>query len=236
MEGSKALRIERMSGNNLLYTRKSVTSVSDARKELEAGNVTRERFLLPSRRCLRPVARKLSKWRYRRSRSRALALFARSLRALCALFARFGLCICPWPLLQVRFEDREIDLAWLAKPKDQARLRLARGSALTAQHNSGEGCRGGFGGDVRAPPLRAGGDRRSHFDALRMSNLRICIFSIFSHLAHVLAQVAIRTLALEKEALIAQGRKVVCPDKRLICDAFPLKYGRGSDFDVRIIF
>ncbi|CAK9040984.1 unnamed protein product [Durusdinium trenchii] len=43
-------------------------------------------------------------------------------------------------------------------------------------------------------------------------------------------QVAIRTLALEREALIAQGRKVVCPDARLVCDAIPLRYGREMWF------
>ena len=40
------------------------------------------------------------------------------------------------------------------------------------------------------------------------------------------SKVAIRTLALEREELIAQGRKVVCPDNRLICDAIPLMFAR----------
>jgi len=39
-------------------------------------------------------------------------------------------------------------------------------------------------------------------------------------------QVAIRTLAQEREELIAQGRRVLCADSRLISDAVPLKYGR----------
>ena len=39
-------------------------------------------------------------------------------------------------------------------------------------------------------------------------------------------QVAIRTLALEREELIAQGRKVVCPDQRLVCDPVPLALAR----------
>ena len=37
---------------------------------------------------------------------------------------------------------------------------------------------------------------------------------------------AIRTLALEREELIAQGRKVVCPDQRLVCDPVPLALAR----------
>ncbi|CAJ1395551.1 unnamed protein product [Effrenium voratum] len=117
-------------GNNLLYTRKSVTSVSDARKELEV-----------------PAS----------SGKKAFKV-----------------------AIQVRFEDREIDLAWLAKPKDQEKGAEEASEAMSEHRR--------------------------------------------------FVQVAIRTLALEKEALIAQGRKVVCPDKRLICDAFPLKYGREMWF------
>ena len=37
---------------------------------------------------------------------------------------------------------------------------------------------------------------------------------------------AIRTLALEREELIAQGRKVVCPDQRLVCEPVPLALAR----------
>ena len=43
-------------------------------------------------------------------------------------------------------------------------------------------------------------------------------------------QVAIRTLALEREHLIASGRKVVCQDRRLVSDAVPLKFGREMWF------
>ena len=43
-------------------------------------------------------------------------------------------------------------------------------------------------------------------------------------------QVAVRTLALEREHLIAQGRKVVCQDSRLVTDAVALKFGREMWF------
>ena len=41
------------------------------------------------------------------------------------------------------------------------------------------------------------------------------------------SKVAVRTLALEREELISQGRKVVCPDNRLICDSIPLMFARA---------
>ena len=50
------------------------------------------------------------------------------------------------------------------------------------------------------------------------------------------SKVAIRTLALEREELISQGRKVVCPDNRLICDAIPLMFARALVEDLFFFF
>eukprot|EP00439_Symbiodinium_sp_Y106_P055488 s5328_g7.t1 len=117
-------------GNNLLYTRKTVTALQDLRKEVEVPPT-------------KPGGR-------------------------------------PFPLtLEVKFEDRWIDLGWLHQPQ------------------------------VNKDPAEA-------------------MASMSEHRRFV--QVAIRTLAQEREELIAQGRKVICADRRLICDAVPLKYGREMWF------
>lgn len=119
-------------GNNLLYTRKTVTSLQDQRKEVEVPST-------------KPGGR-------------------------------------PFPLtLEVKFEGREIDLGWLHQPQVDKTMDPAEAMASMSEH------------------------RR-------------------------FVQVAIRTLAQEREELIAQGRKVICADNRLICDAVPLKYGRQMWF------
>ncbi|CAE7237481.1 Ago2, partial [Symbiodinium pilosum] len=117
-------------GNNLLWTRKSVTTLHDQRKEVEVP---------PTKAGGRPYL--------------------------------VG--------LEVKFEQREIDLSWLHRPQ------------------------------VNKDPAEA-------------------MVAISEHKRFV--QVAIRTLAQERDELIAQGRKVICADNRLVCDAVTLKYGREMWF------
>lgn len=117
-------------GNNLLYTRKTVTTVADCRKEVE----------IPAK-----------------PGKRAMKL-----------------------TMELKFEGREIDLGWLQKPPD-------------------------------------------HF-----KDASEAMVAMSEHRRFV--QVAIRTLALEREELIAQGRKVVCPDQRLVCEPVPLALAREMWF------
>eukprot|EP00435_Cladocopium_sp_Y103_P023345 s435_g5.t1 len=119
-------------GNNLLYTRKTVTSLSDCRKEVEVPPK-------PGKRAIKVT-------------------------------------------MEVKFEGREIDLGWLQKPPD-------------------------------------------HF-----KDASEAMVAMSEHRRFVQAEVAIRTLALEREELIAQSRKVICPDQRLVCDPVPLALAREMWF------